>query len=220
MIGILDAEAGAAKLIFMNLKPILAAGTLLFTAAESSAITFQDDIIDGGSAAGLNLNQGGNENNLARLFTEKQGVILPGAVSLDRVPPTFGSSGTLAAGSLVNSYLFHFDLPGTPSLTEISGSVTFDQPILGLIFSWNNLLATDSTLGLASSYYNHSTRGLEAFSQDSWSISGGTLTFNFEFGAAEGVDNVRILTAVPDAGATAGLLALGVGLLSLRFRKQ
>jgi hypothetical protein len=178
--------------------------------------------------ASLNVNQT-QSNTYIRIFEEQQGVALTTALAVD----TLGAAGTydsatdlvagsVDAGTLVNSYLIHVDPIDYPGgLRAYSGSITFGDPIRGLIITRSGLEATDYSLGGASdtTYWwtggNVANRGLEWGGQDLFTISGNTLTLNLK--AAEAIDNIRVIEAVPvPAAVLLGMLGLGAAGLKLR----
>ncbi len=66
---------------------------------------------------------------------------------------TTGFDGTLDAGILLTSYLLHFDPQSDPNTTQTTlGSVTFDRPIRGIIFTDESLQKTDPLLGTIGQY--------------------------------------------------------------------
>lgn len=168
-----------------------------------------------------------------RIFEEKQSLVLTTDLRVDTlgVPKIYDSAadlegGLIDAGTVVNSYLIHVDpftyknLPG--GLRGYTGSITFSNPILGVIVTLDNLLATDSTLGVAGTTYwtgsSATNRGLEWGGQDQFelfTLSENTITLNLK--AAEAIDNIRVIEAVPvPAAVVIGMLGLGVAGLKLR----
>jgi len=82
---------------------------------------------------------GGSENSTSIIaFDEQQDLSLSSALSVDYLTST-GTTGTLATGTQLNSYLIHFDPVGTSVLLEdlvtLTGSITFSNRITGLIYS-------------------------------------------------------------------------------------
>jgi len=66
-----------------------------------------------------------------RVFDERQAVTLDAPLTVD-----IGASGTIAAGTVVDSHLLHADPVGSPEEQEpvtFSGAATFDGEILGVI---------------------------------------------------------------------------------------
>lgn len=151
-------------------------------------------------------------------FNEKQGLTLSSGLLVNFVAPGFTSSGIIAAGTRVSSHFVHFDsVDDGISPARLTGSVSFDAPILGLIFSDARLNATDQLLGALGTTYPGGVAGRRFASGeagDLFSISGGQLTFNFTSVVGDRfVDQMRVVTA---AVPTPGSLALaGVALLAL-----
>ncbi|MGB0563606.1 MAG: hypothetical protein ACPGVO_17655 [Spirulinaceae cyanobacterium] len=56
-------------------------------------------------------------------------------------------AGEIETGTKVTSFLLHFNHSGEERVTEVA-SFAFDQPILGLIYDGEDLIATDEILGL------------------------------------------------------------------------
>ncbi len=94
-------------------------------------------------------------NSVIHGFIEQEGLALPGAVPLNIAEPGrygrnyasyTGAAGSLAAGTVVDSYFLIFDPVGSQS-AYASGSVTFGSDILGMICTTRDLDATDHILG-------------------------------------------------------------------------
>lgn len=99
------------------------------------------------------------------LIAEKQRIVLtdPIEITLDS-PGSYREFGkldlSLPAGTRVNSYLLHF----RPTSNEpVHGVIRFDQPIVGVICSQPDLVATDAVFGVPSVSYPAETtpRGME-----------------------------------------------------------
>jgi hypothetical protein len=140
-------------------------------------------------------------------FDEKQCVTLTSDLAVDITPG--GGGGTIPAGTGVSSQFIHFDATGT-RFVSLSGSITVDQPVLGVATSAANLDASDF-LGTAGAYpTGDATRGFEAIQGDSASISGGQLTVNATVNDRFHFDQARVITACPpppppgDEGCTPG----------------
>lgn len=219
------AAASLAAAIF----PALCAGSIIGTTGALTVTTAPADLMPGALES----------DTAIALIAERQnltlGASLPVDITLAGSSPSAGSQnfspGTIPAGTAINSYLAHFDVVGAPSPQDAvaaSGSVTFDQNILGLIVLTNTLNATDGLAGLATVSYpvTDSDRGLEIVpggvgtsTHDQILLSDDlrTVTLNLRDGAS--TDEVRIITsAVPEPG-MGSLIALSVGLLALRRRR-
>ena len=142
-------------------------------------------------------------------FDERQDVTLGAALTVDLWPT--GLSGTIPAGTVVDSHYVFIDPSGTQ---RIGGTVDFDWPVIGVMTATATLNASDAALAAAGTTYdNPGLRGLEG--GDSVTISG-TNQVTIDFSASSPGDYVRVVTLVPEP-ATVALLA-GAGLLALRRR--
>jgi hypothetical protein len=153
----------------------LTSDSTAFILKENSGVSLATDLIVGGSGT---YNQQDFQN----------GVITP---------------TTILAGTVVDSYLLHFN-PSSSSQTTISGSVSFDGIILGVIYSKNTdanngnivgLAATDPLYALPlSSYPTSGGRGIFDDATDSYGFvfNSGTLNFTFS-GSSTALDEIRIL---------------------------
>ena len=125
-------------------------------------------------------------------FQERVGVVLPALpASVSDVP----------AGTIVNSYLLHFDPVGaTGASHQVAGSVTFNEPILGVFYSDAALAATDSSLGNPNTFYGSSATRQAEFTGiypppaplDFIGFTGNTLTVDWR--ANSQADEVRVIT--------------------------
>jgi hypothetical protein len=93
-----------------------------------------------------------------RAFDEQQCVTLASDLQLDVTPG--GGPGVVPAGTSVSSQFLHFD-PTGGSLVTLSGSITTDAPVLGVITSAANLNASDSLGAPGTTYPSNAQRGLE-----------------------------------------------------------
>lgn len=151
-----------------------------------------------------------------RLIWEQQDLVLTDDLLVNLSQPgsydryTFNSTpAVISAGTRVSSYLLHFD-PIDFTLATLSGSVTFNSPILGVIVQNPALNASDPILGAPGTTY------------PGWSpLSGSDLlwltltmdSISVSLAADYQVDQVRIITRVPDFSNTA--LLMGYALLGL-----
>ncbi len=149
-----------------------------------------------------------DSDSLIRVIVEKENHVLGANLVLD-------AGGTILAGTLVNSYLVHYDQVGGGSATQ-SGSLTFDSAILGVIHSLSNLGNSDSELGLltAAGYSAHIFRGLELTTADSFSLTGAT-GISFSTTTNSHVDEMRIITAASPVPVPAAVWLFGSALLGL-----
>ncbi|MGK0236686.1 MAG: hypothetical protein ACI92G_000141 [Candidatus Pelagisphaera sp.] len=152
-----------------------------------------------------------NDSNLYG-FNEDQNV----AVGVGGLDPEIGPD--LTAGTIVASHYIFFDPNGGQSQT---GWVTFDANILAIFTSKVSLGLSDYLANTGVNYEEPTLRGLE--SGDVVSFTGKKLDVSWYAGNPG--DYIRVLTAhspgaVPDNGATAMLLGLGLGVLVLVRRRK
>ena len=111
-------------------------------------------------------------------------------------PPTV----TLPRGSVVDSYLIHGDALGASATAPgatLTGTFTFDEPILGVFMGRDNLVISDDLTGLTGTpglTYEKTLvqRGLEFDSNDSVTVpSPNTIVVTFDFTA---MDEIRVFT--------------------------
>ncbi len=151
-------------------------------------------------------------NEFIRLLLERTDVVLKTDTKVSVVEAgiyeSFGQlSGTLPAGTMVDSYLLHWDPVDTPdSHTMASGRVTFRRPILGVIIRFDDLIATDALLGIPNVNYPVKGDGrLESFRQsqtgDKFTLSEDrqTLEVTLQARKTNGLDQIRILVAAPSS---------------------
>ena len=140
-------------------------------------------------------------------FDEDQNILLGAPLSVDT------PAGQLATGTTVASHYIFFD-PGPTQ--RLIGTVTFDAPVLAIIFSTNNLDDSDFLADTGVTYLNPGLRGLER--GDVVTISD-TFEISIDFTASTPGDYIRVLTAFsPGAATEPGTLAvLAAGLLGLGF---
>ncbi len=191
-------------------EAIIVSGQLTSGSAFNNGGTFQELVGFSGPVGNNNF----QTNNLYG-FNESQNVTLASALASNV------GLGSISAGSMVSSHYIFFD-PG-PSRRAI-GHVIFDAPILGVITSRDNLLASDFLGNAGVSYLNPNLRGLE--SADSLAINGANLfRLDVNFRASSPGDYVRVITdATPTAAApepaTMALFATGLAGAFIRKRQQ
>ena len=193
------------------------------------------------------LYQGDLESNTyLSAFDELQNVVLPSDLTVGFMPPVDPPGtlpddpvGFIAAGTSVSSHLIHFDPVGNwfdkDTKVTLTGWVTFDAPILGVIGGVNQLDNTDSNtsghpaanipLGLPNVHYGwDGVRGIEIgdYADTIQILASDLHTIYVDFTVADyGIDQIRVITAVP-IPATLMLLASGLaGILAWRrMRKE
>jgi hypothetical protein len=165
------------------------------------------------------LAMGAAEEDTAQLFRERTGVVLSSDLNL-------AGGGVVPAGTTVNSYIVHFDPVGSNQspVWECKGTITFDEPVLGLIYATSDtstyslLTASDDSVGLGSAFYESNTyhRKLE-IPQSKWQdVANNTVYLNLFTNTS--MDEVRIVT-VPAPGALV-LGLVGTSLVAFIRRKK
>ena len=193
-------------------------------AAVAGALLAADDPLD--------LDLGSRQGNTPELFVERQYVTLGAdlAVDSDGSPASYDSGNlppgaTVLAGTVVHSYLLHFDPTETIEMTDLT--IAFDQPILGVIGKDVRLDGSDF-LAFGDPLFNASGQRrmlLGESSFDGWAISadGRTIFIDTRAGLG-GLDELRILTQsplqfqVPEPGSAVLVSLLGV--IGLARRRQ
>lgn len=164
------------------------------------------------------------DDNLTRIFGEGESIITGAAVTLDQTAPgayfgnTPSAGAVIPAGELVRSYFLHFDAVGTPAaIMSSAGSVTFENDILGIIYTVANLDGSDflSTTGTLYPTGLDATRGGEAL--DLYVISPDSRTLDFLLTTTTGIDHIRVITRAPEPSTYA---LLGVFLVAAAFGKR
>ncbi len=202
----------------------------------SFATTLSGDIV--GIEKPASVLPGAQEHELAQIFIEAVDVVLTRDVAVDILPVagtyTFGSvlpGGMIDAGTTINSYFIHQDTIGANPADRVSStfSVTFDEPILGVIllgdfeFAFGTALDDSDFLGEPGTAYIKNSAGLTrgtlegagdviTLSSDGFTLSGVITT------QADLLDQIRIITfPIPTPGSFALLTMAG---LSFTHRKR
>ncbi|WP_428308295.1 sulfatase-like hydrolase/transferase [Lacipirellula sp.] len=119
---------------------------------------------------------------------------------------TPGTPAQLAAGTLVSSYLFQLDPVGTSgSSINTTGTVNFNQIILGILFDDASLAGTDKILGSIGDYGVASDRGLtftgSGATGDFIRISADRMSITYRLTAAgDQMQQFRIITGFTGPG--------------------
>ena len=143
------------------------------------------------------------------LFEERQHLQLQSDVSVNitQAGTYVGGStltpGIIMTGTFVNSYFIHFDQIGQSGLSPVvSGSVTFDREILGLIALTATLNASDSVLGAAGTSYGTGDGGRRVEldccigNPDTVTLSPDRRTLTITLAVLDGnVDEIRVITS-------------------------
>lgn len=156
-------------------------------------------------------------NDTIRLFHEQVDLTLSQPLEVNAYSPAgaritseqwrAAPRGTIPAGTRVSVYLLHFNPDssdsGTQQLHQCSGTVTFPQPILGLIYTDADLHATDQMVGNGSTQYGplagEGTRGIATAQEgDRIEVSDDAHTLKINLTADRGADQIRVVTAAPE----------------------
>lgn len=195
------AIAAAAALMATPALAAVVSGNLTGGTAFMNGGTFQ--IIAPPAVVG----QDNFNNNNVRAFNERQGVTLLSALAVNSGP-------AIVAGRVVNSHAVNFDPAKGRS---VRGTIVFNGPVLGLIWTRARLMATNGLLGAPGTPYR--TPGNVGFETktDSATFSGNTVSFNLT--ASSPGDTFRVLTAVPGPD-TWAMMLIGFGMISMALHRR
>lgn len=106
------------------------------------------------------------------------------------------SVSTIPAGTRINSYYIHYDPVGvSPGDRTASGSVTFEEKVLGIIISSSRLDESNGLLGLpGTSYPGGAAQGIELTKKHSITLDKDGRTVRFELAVSNRADNLRVIT--------------------------
>ena len=168
--------------------------------------------------------------NYAMFFAEKTGVTLNTNLKVDAsVAGVYDlksglTPATILAGTRINSYYLHVDRVGSPTVFDkVSGSVTFDTPILGVIATKDNMNVSDF-LGADKTVYSKSGRFLDIGAPnnlDKFWISADMKTLRYELQTSTAADDLRIITGVatiPSAPSSLTATASSGGVVKLEWK--
>jgi hypothetical protein len=158
---------------------------------------------------------------VAYAWDEKQGVNLFLNVDMINNPGTSTSPipGTVGGGPM-DSHFIHFQ--GVPGVIGVTGTVSFSAPIAAVIFTNTNLDASDAPAGAPATIYPtlYPFRGLSTLPPSIFSISGNTLSFNFQtIVPSNFIDQVRVITHSMPAPGSAAMLGLAGASCARRRRR-
>lgn len=173
-------------------------------------------------------------SDYALLWMEQYDLSLPDPVSIDAIALQNNEIGLYTSNALdvqetwsgplepgnYDSFMLHAETPSKK--IDLTGSITFDTDIIGVIFAKTTLDATDSLFGAASTMYAGvgGDRGFKLEGKKDWfSISANRRTLAFRTTVNKSINEVRILTlAGPTVTAvpiSASVWLFGSGLLLL-----
>lgn len=208
-------------------KQILVCLALLSAAVSSNAdITSVNGLVAEINPIQSDLTKGGGfqSSSITQLMFEGTSTVGAGGLTV-YTDVASKTTAFLAEGTQVNSYIFHFDPKADMGyqVTFNGGGAVFDNNILGLVGSSADLDATDY-LGNAGTVYPTGYRqrnagfgdGPDSFGTDGdiYSFSGNTFTIDQLTTNFNRIDQIRVLTAVPEPSTIAGI---GIGVFALGF---
>jgi hypothetical protein len=160
-----------------------------------------------------------------RAWVEKENLLLTQPIEVDITEPgtvPWQGSGNLSpdiipAGTIIDSYFFHFDQVGAPdSPALISATITSQHEILGIMIRGSTLNEHDAYLGVPGTIYatGNANRGLERSQNggiDSIIFGEDRRTIHLMLQNVDRTDELRIITAVPEpAGWVLGALGFAM----------
>lgn len=168
------------------------------------------------------LKQGGVESNqTAYLFWEAKNRVLKNDLPVDITKPSVVpdvddySPAVIASGTLVASYIIHFDVVGRVKYAQqehVKATITFKNEILGIIATGESLHIADLALGRAGTEYpNKRSRQVDSMTtdqstigaavQDTIALSDDLKTITVSMTSSTALDQCRVITV---AGRTPG----------------
>lgn len=155
-------------------------------------------------------------------FDESVGVHYQGGVDLLNLIPTVQYDITdihsFGVDAVVDSHMIHFDVTGLNTDTNLTGWVTFDQPVYAVIISNTKLDASDATLGASGTVYPFGVTNRGFSTSTDWVRLTAPNTLQFTVRNSDTADQIRVLTLHVPAPASAALL--GAGLLAAARRRR
>ena len=150
-------------------------------------------------------------NDTAWVFVEQSHVQLAADLDVDiTTAGTYGtplSTGVIAAGEWVTSYLLHMERATPLTTAHYTGRVVFGGEILGIIVTDANLNASDAIVGLSVTYPS-SYRGLELSGPDSVTWDGNQ-SVRIDCKASVYPDQIRVIVRGLGDGMTFSMDAQG-----------
>lgn len=152
-------------------------------------------------------------NTYIRAFAEQQNLKLTQSLATDISVAGTSPSGSsenlspssIASGTIIDCYMLHFDKNGSNStVVGATGSITFDEPILGLLVTADSQNAANTLLGLPGvTYSTGGDHGADltpdgGANRDSVTLSSELRTVTVDLNTNYYADDLRIITAVPE----------------------
>ncbi|HBV62297.1 MAG TPA: hypothetical protein DEF45_04675 [Rhodopirellula sp.] len=152
------------------------------------------------------------DNEHIVVFAERQSVTLASEIPVDLTSPGLyqrihrHNDQKIAAGTTVRSYLLQLDPLGTrernsENKPRVTGQITFDKPVIGLIAGTARLTNTDMLLGHPDGQYKTNRRGIEptrkeenlGIKHDAVILSEDRRTLSLDLSAGSAVDQIRVI---------------------------
>ena len=176
------------------LLPALPVGAAITAASGQIQLIPAPPSVDLGKLTSSTTMKAFNERQRVKL-TAPLGIDLKAAGTYTKATqvPAVGSL-SIPAGTIVDSHLIHADAPGSPVVFD--GTITFSQPILGVIFKSAGLDPTDAQFGAPGTFYS-AGRGLRGLELNPDSIIIGTNTVEVRSSSTQAMDELRVFTQSP-----------------------
>ena len=211
-------------------RTAFAAGAVLWMAAAQGAVVATGDAIFIDAPASVKT--GGLTSDTNFYVFEESTLTLGSDLSVDWLASDggtldSGNGGLITAGTRVTSYFVHFE-PATQA-SEVSGTLTFPQKILAVIFTAGNLADSDPVLGASGTEYPTGQTGRK---YESWDQEHSYLVSNTDdslfihtktwFNPSQHLmDQARVITAPVPVPAALWLFGSGVlAVLGFSRRKR
>lgn len=209
------------KSVFKKSLVSIAGAAVATMLAASPAQALLVSVAGGGTILGgapVTVADNGAMNTHQQGFDEKQGVTVgAGGLAVN--------SGTIAAGTQVNSHMIFLNTKGPRPATHLGVDWTFDGVILGVMTDIHGTLeaASNTLLGAAGTFYpgGFNNRGLESSNGggggDMYSFLAGGNVLTVGMHVTEPGDWIRVVTAVSAVPLPAALPLYGAGIAVLGF---
>jgi arylsulfatase A-like enzyme len=164
------------------------------------------------TARPTNLTLGATESNSLMVVEERRGTT-SAALAVDKLvtgtttitQATMGAPPQLASGTGFTSYLLHFDPAGSPATLEtVTGSITFAENIIAILFDDAMLAASDKALGSIGNYGVALDRQLPWSSGDFLTVGADQKTLSFNLSVpGDDLLQFRVVTSLIDPASVA-----------------